>query len=168
MLQLQMVQPGEVARVLEFIQHGRGHLKAQGVNQWQGSYPDGSAIQEDIDHRRGYFLVEGREAVGYLCLDFGGEPAYAPLEGCWLGQGGYGVIHRFAMGEKRRGQGLGSVALALVAALCRQRAADSIRVDTDVQNRTMQHLLAKNGFAYRGQIWLDNRQKLVYEKLLAE
>lgn len=40
------------------------------------------------------------------------------------------------------------------------------RVDTDAGNHKMQHILAKQGFQYRGTIRFDNSEKIAYEKRL--
>lgn len=166
MLYLEIVKQNEVEKAMHFVNQGKAHLKAQGINQWQDGYPDESCIQADINNQRGYFLMDAQEAVGYLCVDFEGEPAYKALDGVWKGNGAYGVIHRFAIGDEWRGRGLATVVLRLVEILCKKKSITIIRVDTDIKNYKMQHILHNNGFEYCGVIWLDNSEKFVYEKLL--
>lgn len=40
----------------------------------------------------------------------------------------------------------------------------NFRVDTDSDNKKMQHILKKNGFDYCGTIWFDNSEKIAFDK----
>ena len=44
----------------------------------------------------------------------------------------------------------------------------NFRVDTDADNKIMQHILKKNGFTYCGVIWFDHSEKIAFEKLLSQ
>ena len=83
MYTLRTARPEEAGRAMSLIEQARAHLREQGVDQWQDGYPDLACIQGDLAAGRGYFLAEGDDTLGYLCLDFGGEPAYDTLEGTW-------------------------------------------------------------------------------------
>ena len=61
---------------MELIEEGRQYLKEQGLDQWQGPYPELEDIQTDITKERGYFVTDGTAFVAYLCIDFQGEPDY--------------------------------------------------------------------------------------------
>jgi RimJ/RimL family protein N-acetyltransferase len=44
---------------------------------------------------------------------------------------------------------------------------DNIRIDTHDDNKTMQHILLKNGFTYCGIIYLKNGdERLAYQKVI--
>lgn len=166
MIRLETVQRQDAQKAAAFIEQGRACLKAQGIDQWQDGYPNLDSVKEDIAMGRGYFIMKDSEPAGYLCLDFGGEPAYEALEGKWLKKGAYGVIHRMAIGDAYRGMGLSDTAFGLAVALCREKGVFSLRADTHADNLKMQHILSKQGFAYCGIVWYGTGRRLAYEKTI--
>lgn len=168
MVSLLAAKETEQDQAMAFINQAKAYLKTQGIDQWQKGYPDAACIQQDLASGKGFFLLDGAEAVGYLCIDFDGEPAYEGLVGAWQSGPGtaYATVHRMAISSAYRGKGIASLAFALVEKLCHERSISSIRVDTDADNQKMQHILRKSGFAYYGTITFDNSEKIAFEKLL--
>ena len=159
-------QSTEIDRCWEIIQEARQYLKDQGIDQWQTGYPDRDCLERDVRTGKGYFLEEDGIPLGYLCVDFDGEPAYDHLNGTWAREEPYVVVHRLALSDAARGRGAAGTAFQLVEDLCRDRGGREFRVDRDAGNHKMQHILAKQGFQYRGTIRFDNSEKIAYEKLL--
>ena len=148
------------------IEAGRAFQQEQGFTQWTPEYPNRETIREDILRGKGYALKVDGELVGYLCLDFEGEPAYSKIEGHWNTGEPYGVIHRMAFDSAARGKGLADAAFALAEGICRQRDIWSVRVDTDFPNLRMQHILKKNGYENCGVVIFQGSGKLAFEKAL--
>ena len=150
----------------DLIGQGRAYLKSQGIDQWQGGYPNRDSVQQDIAAGKGYFLTDGKQQMAYLCLDLDGEPAYNEIKGTWLTPvtEPYLVIHRLAFDAEFRGQGLAVQVFALAEQFAAERGIKSIKVDTDGDNKIMQHLMKKAGFTYCGTIWFQGGDKLAYEK----
>ena len=165
MLNLKLAQTNDAQLAMSFIDQAKAHLKAQGIDQWQTGYPDLACIEADIALQKGYFLADGETPIGYLCIDFAGEPAYLDLKGEWGSSEAYGVVHRMAIGDTRRGQGLAARTFRLVQQLCLERNVHCIRIDTDGANEKMQHVLAKAGFQYRGTIQFDGSEKIAFDKM---
>ena len=107
---------------------------------WE-DYPTREMLREDVALGRGYALLAEGRVAGYLCLDFGGDPAYLGIDGAWGTEEPYGVVHRMAFGAEFQGKGLFPPALRLVEAACLARGVRSLRMDTDPSNLRMQHLL---------------------------
>lgn len=149
----------EIDKAEEIIEEGKRHLKEQGVDQWQNGYPDRQILCQDLTAGKGYFVMEGAERLGYLCIDFDGESAYDEIQGSWHTKEPYMVVHRMAFTEKARGKRVSEELFRLAEEMSRQRGVFSFRVDTDRQNQKMQHILAKNGFFYCGTIWFDASEK---------
>lgn len=154
---------------LDMIEQGRTYLKNQGIDQWQNGYPNAESIQQDIDNQKGYFLTDGEHDLAYLCMDFSGEPAYNDIKGAWLTDDNaqYMVIHRLAFHESYRGKGLATTVFQLAGEFCKEHGVNSIRVDTDSDNKIMQHTLKKAGFTYCGTIWFAGGDKVAFEKVLS-
>lgn len=167
-MELQIVREENFELAMEMINAAKQHLKEQGIDQWQNGYPDEACIHRDIASQKGYFLSDGSRALGYLCIDFDGEPAYDKLNGKWLSNGPYVVMHRLALSDQARGKGESSAAFRLVEQYALAKGIPAFRVDTDADNQKMQHILRKNGFTYCGTIWFDNSEKIAFEKLLKE
>ena len=149
--------------VMEIIRQAQDSLKARGVDQWQNGYPDRPAIEADIARGWSYVLADGERVLGTAAISFAGEPTYDTIsQGSWRGEGAYAVMHRVAVREDCKGQGLAG---RLVS------AAGQIRIDTHRQNASMQRMLEKNGFVYCGIILLQDgaeagAEGLCFDKLL--
>ena len=96
--------------------------------------------------------------VAYFALLPSPEPTYNVIDGAWLTDEPYGVIHRMASYPDVHG---------IFAAIIEFAAARyaHLRIDTHRDNRIMRHLIEKHGFTYCGIIWLeDGTDRLAYER----
>ncbi len=166
MTRLRPAAAADVPAVMDIIAQAKAFLRAQGIDQWQTGYPESADILGDIERKRGFCIDLCGEIVGYLCLDFAGEPTYDAIEGAWLSDQPYGVIHRCTIAERHRGKGLSKAMFNLCAEECLRRGVGSLRIDTHPDNRIMQHTLPLCGFAYCGVIYWEGEGKLAYERLL--
>lgn len=101
--------------------------------------------------------------LGYCCIIIGEEPAYRGIDGSWKTDRAYAVVHRMAFSKHSRGKNLSGPAISLIKDFCTENGVDAIRVDTQAENKVMQHILSREGFAYCGQITFDCGPKLAYE-----
>ena len=155
-----------IPRIMELIDQAKEFLRQSGVDHWQGPYPDLARIEKDVAGGKGLLCVQQGVTVGDLCRDFEGDPAYEALQGLWLSDRPYAVVHRLAIDNSYKGQGLATLAFTLAEERCRAAGIYSLRVDTDGVNRIMQHILQKSGYQYCGTICFDNSEKIAFEKLL--
>lgn len=165
-IELKMATAEELGIALALIDEAKHYLKKNGVDQWQNGYPDEECIKKDIQDKKGYFLISENKILGYLCIDFDGEPAYSNIDGTWLSNHKYAVVHRMAIDNKYKGKGLSSVAFDLVEEKCKKKFICSIRVDTNRDNKLMQHIIRKNGFQFCGTVNFDNSSKDAFEKII--
>lgn len=168
-LYLHRVTADQLSIAMTLIEYGRAFLKAQGIDQWQGEYPNEADILQDIHQQKGYFLTDGTNYMAYLCLDPDGEPTYMEIKGQWLTplEQQYLVIHRLAFDPAFRGQGLSAAVFALAEDFCREQGIQSIRVDTDPQNKIMQRSIKSAGYVECGTILFAGSDKIAFEKLVA-
>ncbi len=157
----------DVEYAMQIIEMAKLHLKEQGIDQWQNGYPDLKCIRKDAQNGKGYFAIDDEDVLGYLCIDFDGEPAYDNLKGEWASQEKYVVVHRMAINDRSRGKNISDKIFGAVEELAKLEGVNYFRVDTDEANKKMQHILKKNGFEYRGIIWFDNSEKIAYDKKLS-
>lgn len=161
---LKKAVPEELPEAMAMIDSAKALLKSEGVDQWQNGYPDEACLQKDIEDGKGYFACIDGKKIGYLCIDFDGEPAYEHLKGEWGTKEPYLVVHRMAFSGDARGKHLSEAVLTKAGELAAGRGVHSFRVDTDDDNERMKHILGRLGFTYRGTIWFDNSVKIAYDR----
>ena len=126
--------------------------------QWAApGFPPDALLLRDIDLGGGYVLEES-QIVAYFALLPSPEPTYDYIDGAWLTDEPYGVIHRMASYPDAHG------IFAAIMDFAAERYAH-LRIDTHRDNRIMRHLIEKHGFTYCGIIWLaDGTERLAYER----
>ncbi|HEY1099001.1 MAG TPA: GNAT family N-acetyltransferase [Myxococcota bacterium] len=141
--------------------------RRDGSRQWQDGYPNPAVVAADVARGVGFVLVDADDVVvGYVACIVDDEPAYAQIDGAWLGGGSFLVFHRVAVASTQLGRGLAAALLAHVEQLARDVDVDSVRADTNFDNGAMLHLFAKCGYAYCGEISLRGSPRRAYEKRL--
>ena len=158
-------------QVIDLYRQAQAYFKGVGIDQWQNGYPNAETLAEDMAGGESYVLVdeETGDVVGTCFVSFAVEHDYDVIhEGSWQHQEPYGVIHRVAVASDRKGQGLAGQMIEYAAEMCRERGISSMRMDTHEDNRSMQRMFAKNGFVYRGIIYLgrDGAKRVAFEKIL--
>ena len=128
-------------------------------NQWNGERPNAQTAREDMEKGVGYVAEDAGEIVAVFMFSQENDPTYAKIEGAWLSDAPYGVIHRIAVAKQ--GQGIIGYCIDQCFALCQ-----NLRIDTHRDNLPMQRALLKRGFRYCGVIYLENGdERLAYQKI---
>ena len=104
--------------------------------------------------------------VAYGAVVFDGEPAYDAIEGAWLTDGDYVVLHRMAVADGEKGHGVATEFMRRVEAMACGRGTGSMRVDTNFDNRYMLRMLGRLGFVYCGKVRYRSGERLAFEKTL--
>lgn len=95
-------------------------------------------------------------------LSFSGEETYKEIQGAWLNDEPYAVIHRIASLGKGRNLLKDAIDFAFAK-------IDNIRIDTHEDNNIMRSLLNKLGFVYTGIIHLKNGdERRAYQLIKSE
>ena len=138
-------------------------------DQWGERKPYPDDTHEDISLGRAYLLVDpdgaaGERILGTFVFYVGEDPNYRQIDGAWLDDAPYGVIHRIAGDGRTKG------ILKAAVEFARERSAilraASLRIDTHERNLPMRHLLQKYGFQECGVIRLaDGSPRLAYQIL---
>ena len=162
-MELVKAEKEKAAEYYQCIEDARAYHKSLGFEQWHPDYPTQQTILDDISNGTGYAFIEGGKIIGYCCILIGDEPAYHEIEGNWKTDRPYAVVHRMAFRATARGGGLSKTAIQLIKNYCLQNAVTAIHADTQDENKVMQHILAREGFAYCGRIHFGGGPKLAYE-----
>ena len=127
-------------------------------NQWSNNRPTEETIEHDIEEGNSYVCVHNEEIAAVFFYNTERDPTYEKIDGAWINDDPYGVVHRIA--RARNAKGTGSFCLDWCFRQCH-----NLRVDTHHDNAPMRKLLDNLGFKYCGIIWLENGdERLAYQK----
>lgn len=150
-IEIRKATPKDVDCILEVIDQARIIMRETGnATQWANGYPSSETILDDIEQDCGFVCCTDA-IVGYFFFRHGidPEPTYSVIEGTWLNDRPYGVIHRLASGRKAKGIATAAFDFAFTQ-------TNNVRVDTHADNLPMQRFLQKNGFSYCGVIYVND------------
>lgn len=153
----------DIDSVLSLYEETRSFMKENGNgSQWQDGYPSKETLKEDIQANGAFVCTENEQIVGTFAYYYGDkiEPSYNQINGAWLDDKPYGVIHRIS--TKRGTHGVGRFCMDWAFAQCGR-----MRIDTHKENIPMQNLIKKCGFVYCGIITLltgDKSERIAFMK----
>ena len=173
----------DVDRILEIIEKAKIELKKLGLDQWQNGYPNREVIEndiklgisyvlEDIEKNRNELESENlKKILGTIVLSPEKEEPYSKIEGKWISDDDYIVIHRLAVNSEIKNKGVATKILEFSEKECIKNKILSIKTDTHESNEPMKKFLEKNGFSYCGVIYLDREpdvgeKRIAYEKII--
>ncbi len=159
----------DIPQIMEIIKDAQNYLRENGIDQWQNNYPNPEVLKNDIANGNSYLIKDNSKIIATAAIIFGEDKTYNYIEdGEWITEKGkYGVIHRAAVAEKYKGQGIASIFFKETEKMAAEKDAISIRIDTHQKNNSMQRLIEKEGFKYCGIIYTaDGSKRLAYEKLI--
>ena len=136
----------------EIYETARQFMKTHGnPNQWYDGHPNRKELQDEINQNHFYVIeIDNIIQASFVYFDHP-DPTYTYIEGQWLNDHEYSVIHKVATRNLRRGMG------KEIIEFVKQKQKD-IRIDTHEDNIYMQKLLEQNGFVKTGIIYLENKE----------
>lgn len=169
-MKLFAAQLSHLPDIMKIIGEAQSFLKSMGIDQWQDNYPDQSVIMNDIAANEGFIITHQTEIIAYAMISFRNEPSYETIyDGKWVNNEPYAVLHRMAVSEKFRNQGVAKLILNELEIMSLKKNLLNIRVDTHIENLPMRKLLTKNGYQYCGTIYLCNGNKrIAFQKQLTK
>ncbi|MCH5600300.1 GNAT family N-acetyltransferase [Niabella ginsengisoli] len=110
-IKLRPAVEADAAAIWEILQEAIERRRLDGSKQWQDGYPNPETIREDIKSNCGYVLANENKVIAYAALIFNDEPAYDNIDGAWLTNEDFLVVHRVAVSNKVLGQGIATLFL---------------------------------------------------------
>jgi GNAT superfamily N-acetyltransferase len=156
----------EIPQIWTIIQQAIVRRKNDGSDQWQDGYPNEAVIEHDITKGIGYVLTDDNMLIGYAAILFNDEPAYEQLNGTWLTNGDFAVVHRVAISNDYLGKGLAQKIFHFTEDLAIANNIFSIKVDTNFDNIPMLIILEKLGYTYCGEVTFRGSFRKAFEKTL--
>lgn len=138
----------DLARCLEIYEIARNKMRENGnPTQWGTEYPYDYIIKEDIELGRLYVFDCDGSVEGVFLMEQGPDETYMQIDGNWLNDEPYYVIHRIASSGVVKGVVRAAVDFAL-------RNTENVRIDTHENNLCMQKALENLGFKHCGTIYV--------------
>ena len=158
MIHFRKAVEADAPRITAIYANVRRFMAASGnPNQWIDGYPSEADVRADISADVLWTACRGDDILAVFVLIEGPDPTYAVIQGAWLNDRTYAVVHRLASSGKVGG--IGEICLSW----CLDRF-DTLRVDTHADNRVMQRTLIRMGFVYTGVIFCHNgTPRLAYQ-----
>ena len=149
----------ELNQVCRIYAWARDFMRGSGnPNQWSTAYPPPEIVENDIVTGKSFVCMQDDDIAAVFYFNVGLEPTYAIIDGQWLNDGPYGVVHRIARSEYFKGAG------AFCLDWCFEQCGN-VRIDTHRDNMPMRRLLDKKCFIYCGIIKLANgKERLAFQK----
>ena len=170
MLTIRPATAADLPAVRPVFEAAKAIMRADGnTEQWAApNFPGDGLLLHDIAREGGYVIESpvmpgptghlAPRIVAYFALLPSPEPTYDYIDGAWLTDEPYGVIHRIASFPDVHG--IFSAIIDFAAS-----RYPRLRIDTHRDNRIMQHVIESAGFTYCGIIWLtDGTERLAYER----
>jgi len=154
-------------RIWQIILQAKEQMRRLNSRQWQDGYPAIENITGDIEKGYGYVLCDEDTVIAYGAVVFDGEPTYNDIQGKWLTDLPYVVLHRLAVADEVKNRGVATAFMQKVMELAKQKGIGSFRVDTNFDNLYMHKILSALNFTYCGEIFTERKQQRnAYEKVL--
>ena len=163
---LRKAQIPEAEIIWQILQQAIERRRKDGSNQWQDGYPNQEVVKTDISLGKGYVLEIDNAIAAYAALVFNDEPAYDEIEGNWLTNGDFLVIHRVAVSDDFLGKGIAVLLFQKLEGFAMENQVFSIKVDTNFDNLAMLHILEKLNYQYCGEVYFRGGARKAFEKVL--
>lgn len=165
-MKLRKANISEISSIWEILQQAIEQRRLDGSEQWQNGYPNQQTVHDDIANGYGYVLDDNNVIVAYAAIIFGVEPAYNEIDGQWLTNGDYVVVHRVATSNSVKGKGVATQLFKLLEDLSIEQGVFSIKIDTNFDNIPMLKIMDRLGYTYCGEIFFGGAPRKAYEKVL--
>lgn len=155
-------------KVWEILQDSIERRRKDGSTQWQGGYPNLSTVESDIEQGFTHVLELENNVFACAALIFNHEPTYEKIEGKWLTNTDFLVVHRVAISNKMVGKGWIAKFFELMEEFAINNHVFSIKVDTNFDNWAMLKILEKLNYTYCGEIQVYDGKRKAFEKILVK
>lgn len=140
----------DLEQIMVILNDAKAYLKEKGIPQWQNGYPNRDVFLDDLKKGDLYVLKEDDVVLG-MCVIKDFEETYEVIDGAWLNDEPYYVIHRIAIKEDLKGKNCAKQLFDYAKSL-----GKDVRIDTHAMNESMKRCILKNDFIYCGIITLKD------------
>ena len=131
---------------------------SKNIFQWNDSYPNRKAFENDIHNGWLYAREEKRKIIGSICVSDFMDEEYLAVR--WLSTNNNNIyIHRLAVDPTSQGQGFGQDMMNFAENFAKRKNYQSIRLDTFSMNVRNQRFYKQRGYKRLSNIFFPNQSK---------
>lgn len=156
----------DIPEIWKILQQSIERRKNDGSTQWQDGYPNLSTVENDVEKGYNYILTLENKIIATAALIFNDEPTYDVIDGAWLTNGDFLVVHRVGVSDEVAGKGFATKFFHILEDFAKENEIYSIKVDTNFDNLAMLKILEKLGYTYCGEIQVRDGVRKAFEKVL--
>ena len=147
--EIRKAQMCDLDEILKIYENARRFMAENGnPNQWKNVHPPKASLIENINEGKLYVISEHTPVDAVFFCDSGPDPTYEYIEGAWINDNPYYVLHRIASSGRVKSVVASCVDFAL-------KFSNNIRIDTHADNKIMQKRLSSLGFIQCGTIYVE-------------
>lgn len=152
-------------QIWQIIGQAKAQMHRLNSCQWDEHYPATDNIHQDIESGDGYVFCSNNRILAYGIISFDGEVAYQDIQGAWRNSLPYVIVHRLAIADEMKQQGMAKRFMLQAEEVSRQKGIYNFRVDTNFDNTYMLRLINSLGFSYSGEVcYRGGKIRKAYEK----
>ncbi len=168
-MMIRKTKVGDIPQIEEVFSDAKRSMKEAGIEQWSDEYPSAADVYMDMENGSSYVLCDGDRVIGYSAIVFSYDVNYQKIDGRWLNDESYGVIHRTSILSSCKGRGLAGMFFDYAEKLAIEAGIHSLRIDTHKDNMPMQRCIEKHGYTYCGVVYMvegDGSARDAFQKIL--
>lgn len=165
-LELRKATKEDISEIWKILQQSIERRRIDGSKQWQDGYPNLSTVENDIEKGFNYVLTLNEKIIATAALIFNNEPTYNLIDGAWLTNGDFLVVHRVGVSDEVAGKGYATKLFQIFEEFAKENEVYSMKVDTNFDNLAMLKILEKLGYTYCGEIQVRDGARKAFEKVL--
>lgn len=152
--------------IMEIAENSKLEMHSYNNFQWNEDYPIEDDFINDIKEETLFVYDINGIIAGLICINRDEPEEYENAN--WSAERECLVIHRLAVNNEFRGQGIGYKLIDHVSDICFENNINYIKTDTNSLNIKAQNLLKKCGYMFAGEIsLLDHAGRFYcYDKIL--
>lgn len=156
----------DLAQIMKAVEGAKMDMHSYGNFQWNEGYPQEKDFVKDIDEGTLFVYDDEGIVAGLICINRDEPEEYKNVNFSMAKEAF--VIHRLAVNNEFRGQGVGYSLINYVDDICKKNNISYIKTDTNSLNIKAQGLLRKCGYTFVGETDLADHIGMFYcyEKVL--
>lgn len=155
---------GEYERVVQIFEEAMEALHSQGIQQWNGGYPNRQLLREDIEKGEMWALEENGELLAVVVLNDSSDVDYDTS--CFTAVERPLLVHRLCVVPDKQGQGVGGRMMMHCEAWARMEGYEALRLEAYSANGPALRLYDKLGYQDRFLLREPFGDFVLYEKVL--
>src|SRR5690606_3835408 len=117
--------------IWKILQQSIDRRRKDGSDQWQDGYPNISTVENDVEKQQNFVLTQDGKVIATAAIIFNDEPTYNDIDGAWLTNEDFYVIHRVGVSDEVAGRGFATKLFQIIEDFAKENEVYSIKVDTN-------------------------------------